>query len=262
MSEYWKSTPKYWCKFCEAFVKDTKFEKQQHDATPRHQGNIQRSLRRLHKDNEREERDKDRAKAEVARLNGIVSGSGGSSASGHVVAQSTSGPAKKATVDDRKRQLKQLADLGVAVPEAYRREVAMAGDWETVSVRQIKKEEDVKPDVLSFGTHKRKFEGQEEEEEAGTTVVRKGWGSTTKRYPGTSGAVEDIESLLRPGNGNVIAKMEDVPQIKKEDTDEASEAPATDASARAVIEGEVKQEENAIAEAPVVFKKRKAKVMK
>jgi len=262
MSEYWKSTPKYWCKFCEAFVKDTKFEKQQHDATPRHQGNIQRSLRRLHKDNEREERDKDRAKAEVARLNGIVSGSGGSSASGHVVAQSTSGPAKKATVDDRKRQLKQLADLGVAVPEAYRREVAMAGDWETVSVRQIKKEEDVKPDVLSFGTHKRKFEGQEEEEEAGTTVVRKGWGSTTKRYPGTSGAVEDIESLLRPGNGNVIAKMEDVPQIKKEDTDEAPEAPATDASARAVIEGEVKQEENAIAEAPVVFKKRKAKVMK
>ena len=240
-------------------MKDTKFEKQQHDATPRHQGNIQRSLRRLHKDNEREERDKDRAKAEVARLNGIVSGSGGSSSPGHIIAQSTSGPAKKATADDRKRQLKQLADLGVAVPEAYRREVAMAGDWETVSVRQIKKEEDVKPDVLSFGTHKRKFEGQEEEEEAGTTVVRKGWGSTTKKYPGSGGGVEDIESLLKNGGGSASMKMEDVPLIKKEDSDEA---PGAEGDAPVATEAEVKHEENATVEAPVVFKKRKAKVMK
>ena len=248
-------------------MKDTKFEKQQHDATPRHQGNIQRSLRRLHKDNEREERDKDRAKAEVARLNGIVSGTGGSSSSGYAPAQSASGPPKKATADDRKKQLKQLADLGVAVPDAYRREVAMAGDWETVSVRQLKKEEDVKPDVLSFGTHKRKFEGQDEAEEAGTTVVRKGWGSTTKRYPGSNGAVEDIGNLLRSGSGSASTKVEDAPVIKQEDTDEApSVEAAADADAGATTsvttEAAVKQEEDSPAQAPVVFKKRKAKVMK
>jgi hypothetical protein len=72
MAEYWKSTasvahgmyglrltkfqPKYWCKYCEIFVKDTKFEKQQHEATGRHQGNIRRSLKGLHREQEIEAR--------------------------------------------------------------------------------------------------------------------------------------------------------------------------------------------------------------
>jgi hypothetical protein len=64
--------PKYWCKFCVTFVKDTKFERQQHEATGRHQGNIQRSLRGLHREQETEQRNKARAQAEVARLNGLV----------------------------------------------------------------------------------------------------------------------------------------------------------------------------------------------
>ncbi|MBE7181524.1 MAG: hypothetical protein INR71_10015, partial [Terriglobus roseus] len=83
---FWTSTltgpvsapqPKYWCKFCKTYVRDTKFERQQHDATGRHQSNIQRSLRTLHRDAERGERDKQRARDEVARLNGVVGGGGG-----------------------------------------------------------------------------------------------------------------------------------------------------------------------------------------
>ena len=67
--------PKYWCKYCEVYVKDTKFERAQHEATGRHQGNIQRSLKTLHRKQENEQRDKARAQAEVARLNGLVGSS-------------------------------------------------------------------------------------------------------------------------------------------------------------------------------------------
>src|ERR1700743_2697962 len=132
MSEYWKSTvsphilptyqafkprtnvysfqqPKYWCKFCKVYVRDTKLERSQHEATGRHQGAIQKSLRDLHKGQEREQREAQRAKDEVARLNGMVGGSAASkssSASGPAL-QSSSGsaaPKKQATVEDRKRQ--------------------------------------------------------------------------------------------------------------------------------------------------------------
>ncbi|KAJ4301833.1 hypothetical protein N0V90_003929 [Kalmusia sp. IMI 367209] len=72
MAEYWKSTPKYWCKFCRDYIKDTKFERQQHEATGRHQSNIQRSLKGLHREQAATERQKQRAKDEVARLNGRI----------------------------------------------------------------------------------------------------------------------------------------------------------------------------------------------
>lgn len=46
---------------------------------------------------------------------------------------------------------------------------------------------DFKPDTtLNVGVRKRKLDGQEEEKEAGTTVVRKGWVSTKRGYPGFS----------------------------------------------------------------------------
>ncbi|PHH60763.1 hypothetical protein CDD82_2238 [Ophiocordyceps australis] len=109
MSEYWKSTPKYWCKHCSCYVRDTKLERQNHEATARHQGAIKRSLRELHRTHEREERDKERARREIARLNGVVSKDG----------PNASNPAKSATratssETDLKRQRQQLADLGVA----------------------------------------------------------------------------------------------------------------------------------------------------
>ena len=72
MAEYWKSTPSYWCKFCSIYVRETPIERKNHEASAKHQNNIQRSLRDLHKNKEREDRDKQRAKDEVARLNGVL----------------------------------------------------------------------------------------------------------------------------------------------------------------------------------------------
>lgn len=220
MSEYWKSTvsnvplpsyklslmpsqPKYWCKHCKTFVRDTKLEKTNHEATPKHQGNLKRFLRDLHKGHEREEREKQRAKDEIDRLNGVVSGTGSKAPpwqrKSAIPAASES---RQPTPAHRKKQLAQLAELGVAVPEDFRKEMAMVGDWQTASERLIydtaKKEEDggdVKPEGLNIGVRKRKFEGQEEEEEAGERVVRRGWGSTVRAYPGQDDD-KDLDALL------------------------------------------------------------------
>lgn len=272
MSEYWKSTPKYWCKFCKTYVRDTKLEKQQHDATPRHQGNIQRSLRTLHREREREDRDKQRAKDEVARLNGIVSGgaipSGSKPASAHLVQPGTVAP-KQASAEERKRQMKQLVELGVEVPKEYRSDFAMSGQWESTGQQRsiaglsFKEDEDVKPGELSFGVRKRKYEGAEEEEEAGDTVVRKGWGSTTRRYPGQDQEGEDIEALFK-GESSESTKtqpVESITEVKKEASVGGGEA------ADEVLAGVVKSEEAgealpSPATAAIVFKKRKARVAK
>ncbi|KAL2051925.1 hypothetical protein ABVK25_007840 [Lepraria finkii] len=205
MSEYWKSTPKYWCKHCKIFVRDTKLEKTNHEATPKHQGNLKRFLRDLHKGHELEERDKQRAKDEVDRLNGVLSGSGSKAPpwKGKSVRPAPTA-SMQATPADRKKQLAQLVELGVAVPEDFRKEMAMAGDWQTTSQRLIydtvkEKEvnEDVKTGGLNIGVRKRKFESQEEEA-AGETVVRRGWGSTIRTYPGIGGdGDDDLDTLLK-----------------------------------------------------------------
>ncbi|KAL8749135.1 MAG: hypothetical protein Q9199_007875 [Rusavskia elegans] len=211
MSEYWKSTPKYWCKHCKTFVRDTKLEKTNHEATAKHQGNIKRFLRDLHRGHEREERDKDKAKYEVERLNGVVSGTSSTKDGppwNRQTASSLGSGTREATPAERKAQLARLAEMGIAVPEDFRREMAMAGDWQTIAQRPIQDRvkiedgfeefKDFKPDLtLNVGVRKRKFEGQEEEEDAGATVVRKGWGSTTRRYPGSDEAAQDdLDSLL------------------------------------------------------------------
>lgn len=235
MSEYWKSTPKYWCKHCKTFVRDTKLERTNHEATPKHQGNIKRFLRDLHRGHEREERDQQRAKDEVSRLNGVVSGNPSTSSGSNVppwqrkaaIPPLSSGP-RQATPAERKQQLSQLAAMGVAVPEDFRREMAMVGDWQTLSERPLyekaKEEEDSKdtkpPNTgidrqkLNIGVRKRKYEGQDEEAEAGARVVRKGWGSTTRTCGGSSDDV-DLDALL-----NGTAHKEEPPAEKGMTTSE------------------------------------------
>ncbi|KAL8946169.1 MAG: hypothetical protein Q9222_007400 [Ikaeria aurantiellina] len=245
MSEYWKSTPKYWCKHCKTFVRDTKLEKTNHEATAKHQGNIKRFLRDLHRGHEREERDKDKAKSEVERLNGVVSGNPSNARSGVPWTRPNALPGgpqtREATPAERKAQLAQLADMGVAVPEDYRREMAMAGDWQTVAERPVrngvKREDgledfkDFKPDpTLNVGIRKRKLEDQDDEEGAPTaTTARKGWGSAMRRYPGSTGIEDDdLENLLNntvplarrgPENGGAPA----LPQPEIEHTEGASD---------------------------------------
>ncbi|KAL8846519.1 MAG: hypothetical protein Q9221_008395 [Calogaya cf. arnoldii] len=300
MSEYWKSTPKYWCKHCKTFVRDTKLEKTNHEATAKHQGNIKRFLRDLHRGHEREEREKDKAKNEVERLNGVISGTSSATKDGppwnRPTASSLSSGPREATPAERKARLAKLAEMGVAVPEEFRREMAMAGDWQIIAQRLIqdlvKKEEgledfrDFKPDLtLNVGIRKRKFEGQEEEEEAGATVVRKGWGSTTRRYPGADGDDhDDLDSLLNksavpnqgmsqgdsaeplPQSGDKSVPSQDgqsdlVPEpshpvIKKEHSD------SLDMGSRQEQEDSLDmpvKEENGTQEPAVMFKKRRSK---
>ncbi|KAL8968013.1 MAG: hypothetical protein Q9183_002664 [Haloplaca sp. 2 TL-2023] len=291
------SQPKYWCKHCKTFVRDTKLEKTNHEATAKHQGNIKRFLRDLHRDHEREEREKDKAKNEVERLNGVVSGTGAAAKTGpwnnhnRTAISSASGP-REATPAERRAQMMKLAEMGVAVPEDFRRETAMAGDWQTLSERPVwsraKKEEDhddfkgFKPDsTLNVGIRKRKIEGEEEAEEIGPTVIRKGWGSTVKRYPGCNAdSKDDLDVLLdsavrseRVENGahggpahesknqqespsTTHKSAPTVPALKKEDSEAIDLNNLQTPQAR--LPGRIK-EEDSDTQAPVVFKKRKTK---
>lgn len=174
---------------------------------------------------------------------------------------------KQATPEERKRQLQQLADMGVAVPEEFRRDLAMAGDWQVLSetpvVKALKKEEgvDVKPEARAVGVRKRKLEG-DEEEEAGETVMRKGWGSTFKTYPGARDEGAELEALLSaaPAKGRDAAPADGELKIKKEDSvDEGVLKPDPDAADRAVKTEEAATAEEGVPGAGVVFKKRKGK---
>ena len=232
------------------------------------------------------------------RLNGVVSVSGSKAPPWE---KKTAGPApsasRQATPADRKKQLEQLAELGVAVPEDFRKEMAMAGDWQTTSQRiiydTVKKEgdmEDVKPGGLNIGVRKRKFEGQEEEEEAaGEAVVRRGWGSAIRTYPGIGrDGDDDLDDLLKTTNivkssgGNVqqavptdeSAGLEqgielsgykrvgyspsDPPKVKREESSGDAAITETVPEQDTVKDVSVKREEPAAA-AGLIFKKRKAK---
>ena len=327
MSEYWKSTvcfavcipyqiltnalqPKYWCKHCKTFVKDTKLEKTNHEATPKHQGNLQRFLRQLHHGHEREEREKQRAKDEVDRLNGVVLGPKAASTGIRKTAiPQPSSSNRQATPADRKKQLQQLAEMGIVVPEDFRREMAMAGDWQTTSERAIydssPKRESIKQEdggdskgvALSLGVRKRKYGGEtgegegeagEEAAEGGERVVRQGWGSATRTYPGTISDDDNLDTLLQKSrqvkqkgeamfnlnsteagsdaarsNGEKLKLEEarstsDLPPVGKE---ESTAIPAiTEAiPAQTVEEAHKIKQEDTSAELGIVFKKRRSK---
>ena len=256
-------------------------------------------MRDLHRGHEREDRDKQKAKIEVDRLNGVVSGP---KPVGRPGERSFAIPASKAssqaTPAERKKQLQQLAEMGVVVPEDFRREMAMVGDWQTTSQRilydshakadGIKKEEDGEDSkaTLNIGVRKRKFEGQEEEEDAGERVVRKGWGSTTRAYPGAGGDDEDLDALLQTakawrsagedldgtdsitGDGMATgstgqatsAIAQSPPTIKHEDSMEAPAA--TIAHLPAIGEAALVKQEEDDPLSGVVFKKRKPKAVR
>ncbi|KAI5206259.1 hypothetical protein E4T42_02743 [Aureobasidium subglaciale] len=269
MSEYWKSTPKYWCKFCSTYVRDTNLEKKSHEATPKHQNNIQRSLRDIHKKTERDDREKQRAKDEVARLNGLVAAKQGPSIS---VASGSQLPAPKlkstapsgpASVAERKRQMEQLAAMGVAIPEEFRRDMSIRGEWSTVSEtpiysKSVKPDADDEDDTKAFGVRKRKLD----EEEQDLNMAPKAWGSRLKSYPPSKGNDEvDLDALLSSATTKKEVKSEDNHLLKKEGDADTTESIAAipDISEGVAAESEVKPEPKADQDAPVVFKKRKSK---
>lgn len=269
--------PKYWCKFCKDYIKDTKFERQQHEATGRHQSNIQRSLKSLHREQAAQERQTQRAKDEVARLNGLVP-STSSSAATNAPAKPTfaKGDEKKATLQDRKKQWEQLAAMGIAVPDEARGGMAMKGEWTVVKEEVVGEVgEDGEFKALNKGVRKRKMDEEEAERElAGETITRKkGWGQTYKSLPGKGGDDDDIEALFKKRKMDVKdegtevkneVKTEDAvkgefePQplaaIPTEEEASAKQRKERDADAAAAL---MKEEKEPGTTPAVVFKKRK-----
>jgi hypothetical protein len=274
MASHWKSTPSYWCKFCSIYVRDTSIERKNHEASAKHQNNIQRSLRELHKGKEREERDKQRAKDEVARLNNLVGGKKVSVTPSASTGPKVTGlkdvtPATKTqqavpTYAQRKAQAEQLVALGVKLPPELEREFYGTGGWQTVSETVvendvkgersladiIKGEEDSKDAAqaeINRGIHKRKADDEEEDTQP---KQRKVWGSTKRTYPGSTGDDDDEQDLDVLLSGVGVKKEVKSEGVKnegvKEEEDETEEKPLD-----AIPD----------ADAPptVVFKKRKGK---
>lgn len=230
MSEYWKSTPKYWCKHCGVFVRDTKLERTNHESTGKHQGAIKRSLRDLHRGAEQKEREKERVRRELERLDGVVSRST-SSASGAqrpvtTPSQSSHGaPPPQPSQADRQKQMEQLAELGVSIPTELRGDMAMAGEWTVTTTRVIEsaeKREGPPAEGRATGVKREREQTEEEKEheEAIKGLFKKPrkWGVGSKTMP----TEEDVELEALLSGPLVRAKKEESgsPQIKTEDRGE------------------------------------------
>jgi hypothetical protein len=116
--------------------------------------------------------------------------------------------------------------MGIKVPEGFRSEMAMPGDWQTLS-RQV-----VDEAPLSTGVKKRRYEGQEDDEEekeaAGEAVVRRGWGAATKTYPdhddaglddllsGSISVKKEIPGSQIKGEGGTSVKQESNPALNQD----------------------------------------------
>lgn len=262
-------------------------KKTEHDATPKHQGNLKRFLRDLHRGHEKEQKDQERAKAEVARLNGMGVGEGASSSSsgfGRGPTPSIPKPPKpQATEADRKRQLAQLAEMGIEVPDEFRPDMALAGGWQVVSQRVIQEDDgEKKPEAIALGVRKRQVE---EEDEEALEAKKKRYGSSYRTHP-TEEDQGDLDALLnnitRKGKEPVLKSEADIgikQELKTAPETETGTDPLPSGSAfssddqiPAVVKTEESDGIDAIAAVPdlkqegeepvptgIIFKKRKAK---
>ncbi|KAJ5496127.1 hypothetical protein N7539_001243 [Penicillium diatomitis] len=226
MAEYWKSAPRFWCKQCKIFIRDTPFEKTQHEASPKHQGSLKRFLRDIHRNNEQQQRESQRAKSEVERLRQAVSSEpskddpNASAAPWKKRAAPVSDAASRpVSLEERKKQMEQLAEMGVAIPDEYRGEMALAGEWQTMSETKV---DEAETGVKSIGVRKRKLQGKDDEdsEEEFTNesarLVSRGWGSRMRSYPGTQNEGDgDLDALL--------ASTQDLKKTKVSNTDADSD---------------------------------------
>ncbi|OQE20754.1 hypothetical protein PENFLA_c016G00086 [Penicillium flavigenum] len=289
MAEFWKSAPRYWCKQCKIFIRDTPFEKTQHEASPKHQGSLKRFLRQIHNDNEQKQRDSQLAKTEVERLRKAVGGGSSTdkdSAQGNAPPPAPKSAERPASLEDRKKQMAQLAAMGVAVPQEFRADMAMAGDWQTTSETVIEVKQGLEGPTKSVGIRKRKLEGEEEgDEHAPEPIINKGWGSRMRQYPGAQ-EEEGLDDLLASTKDikrtkTFTPKVEldeqetatepTAPTMKTEDDPNKPEAQETNGPvtvkteepAQSLVEPVIEEKPQSEDAAPgVVFKKRKPKAMR
>jgi hypothetical protein len=175
---------------------------------------------------------------------------------------------KQATMEDRKRQMSQLAAMGVAVPGELLPDLALAGEWTVVSEKVVGE----KP--LSMGVHKRKLEDLEEEarEKEAEIITRerkKGWGNNLKSFPGKRGGGEEgeVEALFKMVGKRAKREDEGEDEVKKEEVvikgesppDALHDIPTAEEAKSNHVETDVplKEEEEAASMPTVVFKKRK-----
>ncbi|TWU74982.1 hypothetical protein ED733_005755 [Metarhizium rileyi] len=274
MTEYWKNSPNYWCKHCAVYVRDSKLERQNHEATAKHQNAIKRSLRELHRNHERGERDKERARREIDRLNGVVTGS--SSGSVRTERASVQG-SSSSTEASLKRQREELAGMGVSVPDDFRGEMAIPGEWTVTSTRVVQGAGDVtdgKTDKLAVGVRKREAkqgdqEEDEEEEDAVKGLFKKPrrWGRDySKKMPREED--EELDALLSgavklkdEGDDVKVEDEQGAPQAepcllgRPREEEVVGEGDGSDEAKVKLVEGDG---DSGIAPA-VVFKKRKPK---
>lgn len=124
-------------------------------------------------------------------------------------------PKPQATPAQRKQQMAQLAEMGISIPDEFRPDMAMAGEWQVTSERIIEAEDREKnPDALALGVRKRVLD--EDELEAAEAKKRR-WGSTYKLHP-TEEDTGDLDALL----GNVTSKGKE-PAMKTESRVEVKE---------------------------------------
>jgi hypothetical protein len=183
-------------------------------------------------------------------------------------------PKKQATVEDRKRQMAQLAAMGVAIPEEYRKEMAMVGEWQFVARHEVSGSKEDTKDLLDRGERKRKFQSAQDDEEEEIPEVRKGWGRAFKSFPGSKAQDDDIGALL----GSAIKlKNEEAEEEEDETKPEATvdeeqpketgikAEPSEESTGLDGAASTPKEDITSTKEAPppaVLFKKRKAKPIK
>lgn len=179
------------------FVKDTPLSRKDHEASPKHQHALQRFLRELHRNKEKEAVAAENTKREAERLNNLDN-------PGYVpkpLARRAADlvekkPAKTSSFrseEQKKKHLDELAALGVAMPESYRKEHAMAGDWETVRVIERPATPEDPEDEESKRAKRRKIGDVEDEDEEETET--KNFTMRTLEYPGDAVASDNIGEI-------------------------------------------------------------------
>lgn len=131
--------------------------------------------------------------------------------------------------------------MGIAIPEHARAEMAMVGDWQTVARKLEIEPEQSQDDKLNIGVRKRKYDGDEDAENAEEIMVRKGWGSKLKRYPARDDRSDDgLDALLaqpitkqssKSVGEDVVVKTDDTDvKVKHEELAESTALPADEDS--------------------------------
>lgn len=186
-------------------------------------------------------------------------------------------PKPQATEADKKRQLAQLLEMGIDIPDEFKPDMALAGGWQVVSQRIIEEDNgEKKPEAIALGVRKRQVE---EEDEEVLEAKKKRYGSSYRTHP-TEDDQGDLDALLNnitrkgkepatklepdikqelkvepetdtlPSNSEMPSEEQAPVVVKKEESDSISAIPAVPA---------LKQEAEEPAATGIIFKKRKPK---